>query len=63
MEDWDAIINPTFTDVRNCFKEITECLIDEGCRFKIERTYGKGSQPFGKHVYLQGFQQTGENCL
>lgn len=41
MEDWDAIINPTFTDVRNCFKEITECLIDEGCRFKIERTYGK----------------------
>lgn len=43
MEDWDAIINPTFTDVRNCFKEITECLIDEGCRFKIERTYGKGN--------------------
>lgn len=43
MEDWDTIINPTFTDVRNCFKEITECLIDEGCRFKIERTYGKGN--------------------
>lgn len=43
LEDWDAIINPTFTDVRNCFKEITECLIDEGCRFKIERTYGKGN--------------------
>ncbi len=42
MEEWREIINPTFTQVRGCFKEITECLLDEGCRFKIKRTYGKG---------------------
>ena len=41
MEEWGEIINPTFTQVRDCFKEITDCLLDEGCRFKIERTYGK----------------------
>ena len=41
MEEWGYIINPTFTQVRDCFKEITECLLDEGCRFKIIRTYGK----------------------
>lgn len=40
MEEWGDIINPTFTQVRDCFKEITECLLDEGCRFKIIRTYG-----------------------
>lgn len=42
MEEWGDIINPTFTQVRDCFKEIIECLLDEGCRFKITRTYGKG---------------------
>lgn len=42
MEEWGYIINPTFTQVRDCFKEITECLLDEGCRFRIKRTYGKG---------------------
>lgn len=41
MEEWSDIINPNFKQVRNCFKEITECLLDEGCRFKIERTLGK----------------------
>lgn len=41
MDDWSKIINPTFTQVKDCFKEITECLLDEGCRFKIERTYGR----------------------
>ncbi|WP_290393663.1 hypothetical protein [uncultured Duncaniella sp.] len=43
MEEWAYIINPTFTQVRDCFKEITECLLDEGCRFRIKRTYGKGN--------------------
>lgn len=37
---WDIIINPDSHQVRECFKEITECLLDEGCRFTIERTYG-----------------------
>lgn len=42
MEGWSEITNATFTQVEDCFKEITECLLDEGCRFKIVRTYGKG---------------------
>lgn len=37
MSEWDEIVCPQPSDVRNCFKEITECLIDEGCHFKIER--------------------------
>lgn len=41
MEEWDSVINPTLRDVRDCFKEITESLLDEGCRFRIKRTYGK----------------------
>lgn len=40
MEEWRTIINPSLSNVRDCFKEITECLLDEGCRFRIERTYG-----------------------
>lgn len=40
MAEWDKVINPDFSQVRECFKEITECLLDEGCRFAIERTYG-----------------------
>ena len=44
MEEWGEVINPKFSQVRACFKEITECLLDEGCRFRIERTYGKGDR-------------------
>lgn len=40
MEEWDEIVNATFSQVKACFKEITECLLDDGCRFRIERTYG-----------------------
>lgn len=40
MEDWGKIVNPTLSQVKDCFKEITECLLDEGCRFRIERTHG-----------------------
>lgn len=29
------------SDVVACFKEITECLLDERCKFNIQRTYGK----------------------
>lgn len=42
MEEWREIINPDFTQVKDCFKEITECLLGEGCRFRIDHTYGKG---------------------
>jgi len=40
MEEWRQIINPTTRQVNECFKEITECLLDEGCRFKIIHSYG-----------------------
>lgn len=40
MAEWREIINPTFRDVQDCFKEITERLLDEGCRFRIRRTCG-----------------------
>lgn len=43
MEEWGEVINPDFNQVRDCFKEITECLLDEGCRFRIIRTCGKGN--------------------
>lgn len=38
MDDYSSIINPTLSQVRDCFKEITECLLDEGCHFSIIRT-------------------------
>lgn len=40
MDEWSYIVNPTLTQVRDCFKEITECLLDEGSRFRIHRTIG-----------------------
>lgn len=36
MSEWDEIVCPLPSDVRNCFKEITECLVDEGCHFRIK---------------------------
>ena len=30
MAEWREIINPGLNCVRDCFKEITECLLDEG---------------------------------
>lgn len=42
MAEWREIVNPDFDQVVDCFKEITECLLDEGCRFRIIRTYGPG---------------------
>lgn len=43
MAEWDDVINPNFSQVKDCFKEITEFLLDEGCRLKIIRTHGKGA--------------------
>ena len=39
MERWARIVNASLSQVVACFKEITECLLDEGCRFTIIRTY------------------------
>lgn len=39
MSEWDEMVCPLPSDVRNCFKEITECLIDEGCHFRINRRF------------------------
>lgn len=38
MNLYREIINPTPQQIIDCFKEITECLLDEGCRFRIIRT-------------------------
>lgn len=43
MEDWGELVNADFRQTRACFKEIVDCLIEEGCRLKIVRTYGKNS--------------------
>lgn len=40
MAPWRRIVNANFRQVKACFKDITEALLDERCRFKIERTYG-----------------------
>lgn len=37
MSEWDEIVCPLPSHVRDCFKEITECLLDEGCHFRIIR--------------------------
>ncbi len=42
MESWREWVNPDFKQTLDCFKEITDCLLDEGCRFSIRRTYGRG---------------------
>lgn len=41
MDEYRDIVNATFSQVRDCFKEIIECLIDEKCRFRIERHTGR----------------------
>lgn len=35
MEEWNSIACPTPEHVRDCFKEITDRLSDEGCRYTI----------------------------
>ena len=35
MDDWRVAVNPGVGDVRDCFKEITDRLLDEGCRFRM----------------------------
>lgn len=37
MAEWNEIVCPMPSDVRNCFKEITDCLLEEGCHFRIIR--------------------------
>lgn len=37
MSEWNEIVCPLPSHVEDCFKDITECLLDEGCRFKICR--------------------------
>lgn len=42
MDGWNEIVNPNFKQVQECFKIMTDCLIDDGCRFTIRRTFGPG---------------------
>ena len=43
MSEWREIINPTLHQTRDCFSEIIDALLEENCRFKLERTYGKNN--------------------
>ncbi len=40
MAEWREIRDPWRDDVQACFKEVTECLLAEGCHFRIRRTTG-----------------------
>lgn len=40
-EEYYKIINPSIKVVRDCFKEIIDCFIEEHCRIRIERMYDK----------------------
>ena len=40
MSDYDSIVNAGLSDVRCCFKDITEFLLDEGCHFRIVHERG-----------------------
>ncbi len=35
MDDWREMVNPGVEDVRDCFKDITDRLLEEGCHFHI----------------------------
>lgn len=39
MAEWNDIVCPLPSDVRDCFKETTECLLDKGCRFCISSKF------------------------
>lgn len=41
MEEWGTLPCPTPSDVKDCFKDITECIIEEGCHLKICRSPSK----------------------
>lgn len=41
MEEYTEIANADFQQVEECFKEVTNCLINEKCPYKIVRKYGK----------------------
>lgn len=41
MEEWGELRCPTPSDVRDCFKDITECIIEEGCHLRIRRAPSK----------------------
>lgn len=47
MEEWRDIINPSTHDVKGCFKEILDCLVDEKCRYTLRRKYGKSGWTCG----------------
>ena len=47
MEEWREVINPSIHDVKGCFKEILDCLVEEGCRYTLRRKYGKSGWSCG----------------
>lgn len=40
MVEYTKIPNADFRQVQECFKDITDCLVNEKCPYRIERKYG-----------------------
>lgn len=41
MEEWRKVVNPTLSMAKDCFCEIYDNFLAEGCRLKMIHTYGK----------------------
>ena len=39
MSEWDEITNPSLSQVQECFSEILECMLNEGCKYRIKQQY------------------------
>ena len=41
MSEWKELTNPSFKDVQDCFEEMIECILNEGCKFRIQRIFNR----------------------
>jgi len=41
MSEWSEVANPSLKDVQDCFGEIIECILNEGCKFRIRRYFDR----------------------
>ena len=41
MSEWKELTNPSLKDVQDCFDEMIECILNEGCKFRIRRIFDR----------------------